>query len=372
MSGINQGNYKDVNPSERNHTQGRFGEGETQNPKISWTCPNCETINTEEVCFLCGYQRQPTVQKKAVRKWIAPGIAGLVLLVGIAALALMMNKRNVVDHEQNSGPVLEIENPQKQIPQEEVHYQKALTHLEKKEYADAYSELSQVPAEYKAASTYLRTIKKEWGRHIIENSLWGHAITFSDTVTLTQEESAYLYEYLINKDYYTPFLTESRAKSDFLTRSYLLDILTNEIPNKEALKKLFSEFKTYNAEYFIKENHDLFVQLWDLPVVQSIINEEWNICVWLLGDWKADNGKHIKFYQKENDTEFIWTDHTLPWTAKPARTAHWDIVDLEYVWTDEDYKELAKVYRFEFLGPDTMEVYCYVNGQTYTVNRSET
>ena len=105
-------------------------------------------------------------------------------------------------------------------------------------------------------------------------------------------------------------------------------------------------------------------------MVQDIIQEEGNIEKWLLGTWKTSNGKYIRFYEKEND-DATWTDHTLPWVAKPAGTAYWNIVDLEYMWTDEDLNKLANVYRFKLLTPDSMEVYCYEDNKTYTVTREK-
>lgn len=450
---MDQGSYRKHNMQEDLSSQGRYGENTVSVALTSWICPNCETVNTEGTCFLCGYQRVNNTQKKTTSKRLVIGLIACILVVGVALFVYTSNSRKYdractyLSQEQyeEASQLFEslgtYQDSQEQYQQatykwaqsllnenefgkaeslfekldnykdsrklltqtkytwaeymlekkaydqalekleempyygkadnlvKEVRYQKALAHLEKKEYAEAYSEFSQIPVKYKATESYLCAVKKQWGRHIIENSLWLQTTTFENAVRLTEEESVYLYGYLINQNYYTPFSTDSSMNADFKTRSSMLDILTNDIPHKETLKKLFSEFRTYNAESYIKENHDLFVELWDLPVVQNIIKEEWNICVWLLGNWKADTGKYIKFFQKDNDPESIWTDHTLPWTAKPSGTAHWDIVDMEYMWTDEDYNELAKVYRFNFLGPDIMEVYCYVNGQTYTVKR---
>ena len=246
-------------------------------------------------------------------------------------------------------------------------YQRGSLSLDKKEYAAAYADFSQIPGNYKQVSATLHQIKLDWGRRIIDRSDLSDAQKYEKSVDLTEAESKELYNYINNKNFYAS-VTGISSSSDFKTRRTMMNALVGDFPLKPDLCKLYEEFSAANASNFIKKNHELIANLWDVPVMQNIISEDWNFCIWLLGKWKAKSGLSVEFYEKEGDTS-IWSTISLPWVKKPSGTAYWNIVNKEYIWADKNDKELAKVYRFTFLGPDSMDVYCFKNDRTYTVTR---
>ncbi len=66
--------------------QGSFTE------ERQWVCPNCETVNTNHICAVCGRARPSEMQGK---RWLVPMIAaGLLLIVAaIAAVIVGMQDR---------------------------------------------------------------------------------------------------------------------------------------------------------------------------------------------------------------------------------------------------------------------------------------
>ena len=74
----------------------------------------------------------------------------------------------------------------------------------------------------------------------------------------------------------------------------------------------------------------------------------------------------MNFYEDEDESTY--SEFDLPWVPEPYGTKYYCIEDLIYYWDDDD-SHLAKVFRFEMLDFDTMEVYCYKNNRTYTLYR---
>lgn len=245
----------------------------------------------------------------------------------------------------------------------EIHYQRGKAYYNDKKYEKAYQELSLITGSYKDTADFLRKTKIDWATYIINNEKLGDAQNFVKNVKLTQSESEAVYDLLICKKFYS-LSNGSTEINDFQTRAVMLDALSGNYPLKESLRKLFTQCTEYTADEFIRNNRDLIKKLWDVPVMQDIITENWNLCIWLLGLWKADSGAYLKFYEKEND-DSIWCSYTLPYVSKPKGTKYWDIIDMTYIWTDEDSNELAKVYKIELLTPETISVYCYKNQKTY-------
>jgi hypothetical protein len=71
----------------------------------------------------------------------------------------------------------------------------------------------------------------------------------------------------------------------------------------------------------------------------------------------------------ENDDVSYNSSYNLPWVSKPAGTQYFDIYDYVYFYKDGNENRLADVYKFEIVTIDKINVYCYKDGQTYTLYR---
>ena len=53
----------------------------------------------------------------------------------------------------------------------------------------------------------------------------------------------------------------------------------------------------------------------------------------------------------------------------PDGADYFDIVEYVYWYEDEDDTQIAKVFEFEIIDEEEIEVYCYKDGETYTLYR---
>lgn len=87
-------------------------------------------------------------------------------------------------------------------------------------------------------------------------------------------------------------------------------------------------------------------------------------CYFLLGNWRTSNGSFyfkIEFSKKEGHR--FWCSYNLP-----AFGGSFTIKDGIYSVSNDSYNDKPQ-YRLTLLTPDSMKVYCYKNGTTYTLYR---
>lgn len=75
--------------------QGSFAE------ERQWICPNCETVNTDHICAVCGKARPSQEQGQSqtgdstdTQRWLVPIIAAVLLLIVAAIAAVMVGMRD--------------------------------------------------------------------------------------------------------------------------------------------------------------------------------------------------------------------------------------------------------------------------------------
>jgi hypothetical protein len=87
-------------------------------------------------------------------------------------------------------------------------------------------------------------------------------------------------------------------------------------------------------------------------------------CYFLLGNWKTSNGGYYFKMELSDDDEYsFWSSYNLPWYG-----GSFMIEDGIYSVSNDSYEDKPQ-YRFTLITPDSMEVYCYKNGTTYTLYR---
>ena len=83
---MDQGSYRNEKKQESISNQGRYGENNAAGELKSWVCPDCETVNTENTCILCGYTKEKPLPPKK-KQWKNILIA-LIAILAVAAGAL--------------------------------------------------------------------------------------------------------------------------------------------------------------------------------------------------------------------------------------------------------------------------------------------
>lgn len=449
MHDANQGNYGEGNHCISQTTQGRFGEGVVSISKDTWTCPECETHNTGEVCILCGYTKTAKTHKhKKVRIGTAVIVAIVFAAVVFSVFALNPNQTKYEQackylsqeqFEEASSLFAELgDYKDSGIKQTEAIYAWAESLLAEKKYDDALDKLGQIPGyenievlvtetKYQRAKHYygLATNTVRSGREVLYNAgnpnntsnvvlspfqeayqefenLSGYkdaddlkaklildwaediltglnndsmqdARLFARTIgVIPEDRSREIYELIISIDHYD---TNTSKKSlgggfhpvDFSVRKLLLERLTGNVPHKDELSRLFDAF---SDEYIglnnqILDNSDLIRALWeDIPVVKNVVEDYWNIEGWLWGKWESSTNEYIQFQGQK-------TKYNLPADTKPQQATRCSISWMEFYWQDENENRLQNPFRISLISPDTIEVYCYKNGETYTLHRSK-
>lgn len=95
-----------------------------------------------------------------------------------------------------------------------------------------------------------------------------------------------------------------------------------------------------------------------------LVSQQSLACDFLMGYWRTSDGYYY-FEMKESasDEYKYWCSYNLPWFDGDGFT----IIDGIYYLSVNDTRK--KMFRFELLTPDSMNVYCYKNGKTYTLYR---
>ena len=255
---------------------------------------------------------------------------------------------------------------------QEIQYNYAMYLLnEKQNYGAAYQEFVALGT-YRDSELSAPEAAKKWILEALDHSDVSQAERIRDTVQLSRSQKKDLYKELYTRDIYDYSHADGALYSvhsdDLSVRRILLEMLPGSYPNKAKLNTLFTSLDVSWPSKFVRGHKDILKDLWYMPVVQNVLRNDECVADWLLGTWRTENGSYyLKFYQ--NDSGGISSQYTLPWIPNPKGTKYFEIRNLTYVLTDEDSNVLAKVYRFNLLEPDKIEVYAFKNQKTYTLVR---
>lgn len=418
---MDQGRYGEEKDREESAYQGSYGA-----QAESWVCPACETINTEEVCFVCGYSQMKRTANLNALKRVGIGIVAAIFVCGVVLFAGASNRRkynnacNLLSQQQfeeaislfaelgdykdsetmrTEATFIWVENllakkmyndaldTLAQMPDnekkadciQEVRYQKA-SFICQQTYANfklAYLEFEQIPG-YKDSDEQKAQLVVDWAKRIIQSDDLEDAQVFLETISdLSDNQSKKIYEFIITDDYYrsdlghdVPGLTGTDLTHAFASNSCILDVLTGDIPYKEELKLLFSsggDMLSLN-DYIIK-NEDFLRRMWeDVPMIREVIVDSGNIDTWLWGRWENDSGMYIQF-------DGYNTNYNLPADPKPDDATGFSITLASecrwYKYNGYDNVLLQVPFRIALTDADAIEVYCYKNDETYTLHRSK-
>ena len=212
-----------------------------------------------------------------------------------------------------------------------------------------------------------------WEAEALGSSSTTAASTFSKTVKLSSSHQEMFYSTILlylnaheNADYWFDWGGTNASKNV----QTMLKMLPSSYKDTSTLLKLFNLLAKGWGEYeeLFRDNKTLMEQCWSLAFVQDMAEQDEAIAYFLEGYWSTYSGDYyINFYESNNGGTNC--EYTLPWVSQPSGTKYYDIKSLIYIYTNEDSKELAKVFRFEIVDYDTIKVFCYKNNRTYTLYR---
>lgn len=204
----------------------------------------------------------------------------------------------------------------------EVQYRWAWSLIEKGDYIDAYEKLDEIwnyPAA-KETKIALKDVIYEEGQALYSNQNYDSA----------KEHFEYISPYLDSEKYIT--LIDARGYKA-------------SIDPKGTAEKLAEIFCFEDAADLLLSNTDI-------------------ACYFLLGNWRTSNGSYYFKMEKTSKTEHsFYSSYNLPWYG-----GTFCISDGIYIVSNDSYEEKPQ-FGFTLLTPNSMEVYCYKNGSTYTMYR---
>lgn len=121
----------------------------------------------------------------------------------------------------------------------------------------------------------------------------------------------------------------------------------------------------------LMEYDEMFASMWenfDLEDTKDLmLSDSWIGCRFLQGNWKTEDGRYY-FRMKLKDDGHFSANYTLPWFDENLEYRTFSIRDGIYFFELDDYVNKAQ-YQFTVIDQNTIEAYCYKDGETYTLYR---
>lgn len=352
---MDQGSYRKHNMQEDLSSQGRYGENTVSVALTSWICPNCETVNIEGTCFVCGYQKGKCHRKYHPRRILFATMA-TVVLVGMSVFAagtikFEKNTELAVKNEPTIATESVAATKSKSETIKESKYRQARVYWDHHVYDTAHNLLSELSG-YMDADTLLSELEVEWATYALEQEEWPQSMTsFATKVSLDERESALIYKAILRAPVAPPVWLPGMLKgdlSDLDTVKVLCSILsvaTEPLKNLQGNRKIIEEY-------------------WEYPMVQDYIETNFKELLW--GSWKSEDGEYINFEYER----YGCPDSSLPEPELPPEQRAYCTLGKAYS-LGADTENMIIIFSYELLNLDTMEVRCSENGETYTMYRQK-
>ncbi|MBE6621725.1 MAG: hypothetical protein E7630_02095 [Ruminococcaceae bacterium] len=253
-------------------------------------------------------------------------------------------------------------------------YEKAKSLLTSKNYESAYTLFNELGS-YKDADEKLTDCIYSWADKVLSRGKKAEANKFKSTVSLKSEHYSTIYSKIWAKinnntkfDYWDDYWNDTEQATVVYTMLQMLPSSYEETATLNKLFKVLSNGDIHPVADYIRNNKTFLKTVWSIDFIQDFLQSDDMISCFLEGYWSTYSGDYyINFY--ESDGGGTSSEYNLPWVSEPYGTKYYDIRSLIYIYTNEDSKELAKVYRFEIVDYDTIKVFCYKNNRTYTLYR---
>ncbi len=119
----------------------------------------------------------------------------------------------------------------------------------------------------------------------------------------------------------------------------------------------------YEFSELFDEHEEDIVALWDTEFLQKLFEDENFMIDFMVGSWRSNTGYKLSFDEDNN------ANTTLPMPSSSQSSHGYSLNNLELDWTDSDDNVISQVFRFTLVDFDTVDVYSYSAGTTYTMHR---
>ena len=188
-----------------------------------------------------------------------------------------------------------------------------------------------------------------------------------DELTFTEEQRIGLFNALLeetslynvfNRSTYYDYIVYYKLISDY-----------SEAAKVVELYNLYDEYGQVGSARFYADNMSELIKFWDIKAIRDFFLSDNMLNYYMIGKWiyESNSSKYIVFYRNSNG--MVACSYSLP-TPSVSNAKYYDIQDGELVFEDENSKVVAKVYKFDFIDANTVNVYCYADGNTYTLKRT--
>ena len=190
-----------------------------------------------------------------------------------------------------------------------------------------------------------------------------------DELTFTEEQRIGLFNALLEEESLYNVFRHSPYYSSNYIMYYKLISDYSEAANVVELYNLYGRMGRVNNAKFYVENMSELIKFWDSPTIRNFFLSDDRLNYYMIGKWiyESNSSKYIEFYGDDNGS--VRCSYTLP-TPSVSNAKYYDIQDGELVFEDENSNVVAQVYKFDFVDANTVNVYCYADGETYTLKRT--
>ena len=247
-------------------------------------------------------------------------------------------------------------------------YRKAGDVLEKGDYETAYKAYLML-GDYNNAADKADELAVTWAEAVIDGTADGE--TFANTVALDAENDTDVYNLVIDVINENIDASIDDWRSLYAESLYwVVKPVPDETAHAAALKQIFGWMRgdAHNATFY-SLNRDAVNELLDTDWIYYLLEDSSAILSFLEGKWyTSDRGKHFDVTAHTDDNGFT-SSYNLPFVEEPEGADYFDILEYVYWYEDENDTPLVKVFEFEIIGEEEIEVYCYQDGETYTLYR---
>lgn len=136
---------------------------------------------------------------------------------------------------------------------------------------------------------------------------------------------------------------------------------------KGALEQLYTVLGDSSSNIWNLEQSQInsLKKHWDCDLVQQFLTHDDIIANFMVGNWTGGG----YYYTVTLDDDGVWVSWNLP-NIDDWNREYIDWQDKDFVALNGDHEVIRKMFKLSFISADSMSVYCYSNGYTYTMYRN--